>query len=89
MHTRMASQELDETEVQRSRKVWWTAFMLDRQMSSLMGLPLAVRDEDVSAPLPAYPGQPQKAVAMDLHVQLSRVIANIFNSKSPHHTPVW
>ena len=45
-----------------------------------MGLPLAVRDEDVSAPLPSFPNQFQKGTGLELHVKLSRVIADILNS---------
>ena len=82
MHTQMSSQDLDESMVQRCRKVWWTVYMLDRQMSSLMGLPLAIRDEDVSAPLPIFPNQSQKNYALLLHVRLSRLVAEILNSKS-------
>ena len=81
MHTQMAHQGWSDPVVQRCRKVWWTVYILDRQMSSLMGLPLAIRDEDVSAPLPVFPGQSQRNVGLELHVKLSRVIAEILNSK--------
>ncbi len=81
----MSSLDLNEALVQRSRKVWWTVYMLDRQMSSLMGLPLAIRDEEVSALLPKFPNQSQKNAGLELHVKLSRVIADILNSK---HFPV-
>ena len=63
--------------------------MLDRQMSSLMGVPLAVRDEDVSAPLPTFPNQSQKSIGLELHVKLSRVIANILNSKDFDKRQGW
>lgn len=53
MHTNMQDQGLDETHVQRCRNLWWTVYILDRQMSSLMGVPLAVRDEDITASLPS------------------------------------
>ena len=88
MHTQMAFQDLEKSVVQRCRRVWWTVYMLDRQMSSLMGLPLAVRDEDVSAPLPSFPNHFQKGIGLELHVKLSRVIADILNStislQAPH-----
>lgn len=80
MHTSMQTQGLDENFVQRSRKVWWTVYVLDRQMSSLMGVPLAVRDEDINASLPTFSGSAQKASAMELHVKLSRVLSQILNS---------
>lgn len=80
MHTQMSSLDLNDSLVQRSRKVWWTVYMLDRQMSSLMGLPLAVRDEEVTALLPKFPNQSQQSAGLELHVKLSRVIADILNT---------
>jgi proline utilization trans-activator len=83
MHTQMAHHGWSESRVQRCRKVWWTVYILDRQMSSLMGLPLAIRDEDVSAPLPVFPNQSQRNIGLELHVKLSKVTAKILNSESP------
>lgn len=81
MHTGMQGMYVDKGRLERCRKAWWTTYLLDRQMSSLMGVPMAIRDEDISAELPALPGTPQKAKALKLHIKLSRVIAQIFNSK--------
>lgn len=81
MHTKMSFRDLSESVVQRCRQVWWTVYMLDRQMSSLMGLPQAIRDEDISAPLPSSSKSPQKKIALELHVKLSRLIADILNSE--------
>lgn len=82
MHTDMKSRLVEESLVQRCRNIWWTVYVLDRRMTSLMGLPLAIRDEDISAGLPSVPGSNQKLVALDLHIRLSRVTAQIFNSES-------
>jgi proline utilization trans-activator len=82
MHTSMQAQGLEDKYVERCRKVWWTVYVLDRQMSSLMGVPLAIRDEDISASLPTFSGSLQKVLALEIHVQLSRVIAQILNSTS-------
>lgn len=46
-------------------------------MSALSGLPIAVRDEDISADLPKYPGSPHKEKALRLHITLSNLIAEI------------
>lgn len=80
MHTSLSSHHLTEDVVQRYRKVWWTSYVLDRQMSSLMGLPMAIRDEDISAALPVYANSQSKELVMELHVKLSKIIADILNS---------
>jgi len=85
MHTSMQDQGLDDYFVQRCRNVWWTVYILDRQMSSLLGVPLAVRDEDITASLPTFSGSLQKSLALELNVKLSRVISQILNSTQYPH----
>jgi len=85
MHTNMQSQHVAEALAQRCRKIWWTVYVLDRNLSSLMGVPSSIRDEDISASLPLYPESPCRATALDIQVKLSRVIARISNGKSDCH----
>lgn len=54
--------------------------MLDRQMSAISGLPMAVKDEDISAELPKFPASPQKEKALRLHIILSNLIAEVVNT---------
>ena len=79
MHTQISSRSPDHPYVQRCRRIWWTVYVLDRQMSALMGLPQAIRDDDISAPLPQYASN-TKNVGLELHVTLSRVTAEIVNT---------
>ncbi|KAK5081033.1 hypothetical protein LTR05_008350 [Lithohypha guttulata] len=79
MHTNMQVEGLDEQHVQRCRNVWWTVYILDRQMSSLMGVPLAVKDDDITASLPTFHGSLQKTLALELNVKLSGIISRILN----------
>ncbi|GAB1218540.1 hypothetical protein ATERTT37_007799 [Aspergillus terreus] len=49
MHTNMPVDSLGPEVVQRCRKIWWTVFILDRQMTSLMGfLPFDLESTFVS-----------------------------------------
>ncbi|KAL9110783.1 MAG: hypothetical protein Q9227_004775 [Pyrenula ochraceoflavens] len=81
-HTKMSSRDMSESMIERCRKAWWTVYMLDRQMTSLMGVPLAIRDEDISAKLPSFVKASQKTVCLELHIKLSQVIADIMNSST-------
>jgi proline utilization trans-activator len=80
MQTDMRNQGLDELHVERCLNVFWTVYILDRQMSSLMGVPLALKDSEISTPLPTFAGAPQKSMALQLHVRLSKTIAQILNT---------
>ncbi|KAF1929423.1 uncharacterized protein M421DRAFT_61128 [Didymella exigua CBS 183.55] len=80
MHTDMPVMNLGEATVQRCRKIWWTIFVLDRRMTSLMGLPQSIRDEDVSCQLPNYSHLPQRAAALSMQIKLANVHTDIANT---------
>ncbi|PYI03707.1 Zn(II)2Cys6 transcription factor [Aspergillus sclerotiicarbonarius CBS 121057] len=42
----------------RYQNVWWTVYILERQLSVLMGAPSGVKDSDINASLPHYPDSP-------------------------------
>ncbi|KAF5652672.1 transcription activator [Fusarium sp. NRRL 25303] len=77
IHTEMQSDSLDAAYVQRSRHMFWTLYILERQLISLLGLPLSIADETISARFPDFPGQPQKLEALTIHVDFCRVLAKI------------
>lgn len=77
MHTDMPVQELGEHLVQRCRKVWWTVCLLDRQMTSLMGIPQSIRADEITCRLPDLTTSPQRRVALELQIKISHVYADI------------
>ncbi|KAL4863875.1 hypothetical protein BDV12DRAFT_206112 [Aspergillus spectabilis] len=77
MHTDMPVQHLGEALVQRCRKNWWTIYVLDRQMTSLMGLPQSIHDSQIHHQLPSFPGSPQKVVALGMQIRMCQIIAEI------------
>ncbi|KAJ5699073.1 transcriptional regulator family: Fungal Specific TF [Penicillium macrosclerotiorum] len=77
MHTQMPIEYLGEGMVQRCRKIWWTVYILDREMTSLMGLPQSINDDHVNTLLPTFPTSVQRTAAISMHIKLSRIIAEI------------
>jgi proline utilization trans-activator len=49
-------------------------------MTSLMGLPLSIRDEDISCRLPSFPESLQRAAALTMQIKLARIYAEIATS---------
>jgi len=86
LHTDVPTEQLGEAIVQRYRKVWWTVYVLDREMTSLMGLPQSVRDEDVHTQLPTFQGDPFRTAAFIMRTKLSHFIASIDRGAS--HLPI-
>jgi proline utilization trans-activator len=83
MHTDMPIEKLGDPLVHRCRNIWWSVYILDRQMSSLMGLPQSIRDDDISCPLPKLIGMAEGAGALSMQIKLARVYAEIAQSTLP------
>lgn len=66
----------------RCNTVWWIVYTLDRQLSSLIGAPSSVRDEDITVPLPLERDNSSIAAALTLQIKLSRLLATILTSAS-------
>ncbi|KZL82592.1 c6 transcription factor, partial [Colletotrichum incanum] len=77
MHTDMPAQQLGEAYVERCRRLWWTVHILDREMTSLFGLPPSIHDDYVLCQLPTYSGSVQRTAALRMRIKLSKVIGSI------------
>ncbi|KAE8374679.1 hypothetical protein BDV26DRAFT_34367 [Aspergillus bertholletiae] len=71
-HTNIPRGTLEDSALERSRKVWWTVFNIERQISVLLGIPSGVSNQDITAPLPSYPELLNKSAMMRVHVKLSQ-----------------
>ncbi|KAF2998050.1 hypothetical protein E8E14_005142 [Neopestalotiopsis sp. 37M] len=78
LHREMESVDMNNSETQRRHAIWWTVYILDRKLSSLMGAPTSVHDEDVTAPLPALTNA-LTAKGLGVHVRVSRLLAKVVN----------
>lgn len=80
MYTDMNDSYLNETYVQKCRKIWWTVYILEREMSSFMGVPGGITEESINTPFPTMSGQPQRRLALEIQVKLCQVLAKIDRS---------
>ncbi|KAF2716138.1 hypothetical protein K431DRAFT_279571 [Polychaeton citri CBS 116435] len=71
------SQHIPDALAQRFRKIWWTVYILDRQISSSMGVPTSIRDKDITTRLPYSTERTQRAMAFEVQVRISRISAQI------------
>lgn len=81
MHTRMPVEDLGYDTVQRCGKIWWTVYILDREMTSLMGLPQSINDRYVQTQLPTFSDQAE-TVSLGMHIKLSQIVAEVNSSKT-------
>ncbi|CAG8273724.1 unnamed protein product [Penicillium salamii] len=76
LHTQLPENELGTLTVTRCRNIWWTLYIIDRQISSALGLPMTVQDFDISA-LVDVPGTGTHNLTLGLQVRLSQMMSSI------------
>lgn len=81
LHTDMPLHLLGSAYVERCRRVWWTIYILDREMTSLMGIPSSVHNDDIDCPLPTFAGSTQRVATLHMQVKLYQILTNINKSK--------
>lgn len=82
MYTEMQGQYLDEAYVQKCRLMWWTLYVLERHMSTLLGVPMFINDENICTPFPVRPDQGQRTSVMHIQVKLAQILGQIHRSRS-------
>ncbi|ETS74126.1 hypothetical protein PFICI_13992 [Pestalotiopsis fici W106-1] len=80
LHRDMPPTVMDQESAQRCRNVWWTVYVLDRQLSSMIGAPCSIQDVEITSRLPSEIDGSQRCVIFSINVQLSKMTAQVINS---------
>lgn len=79
LHLCIDSSHIPDADVREHRnRVWWTIYVLDRMVSSKIGLPTTISDEDISVVLPStasrtHPEDFTDSSVLTAQVHLARV----------------
>lgn len=84
LHTDMQANAVGPDLVRRGRRVWWTVYTLDRKMSSSMGVPNSLHDEDVTTPLTTSMDSEINPTGQILHVKICQVLGKVVSSKDDY-----
>ncbi|KAM0508977.1 hypothetical protein ACHAPB_001861 [Verticillium nonalfalfae] len=80
LHTPLPEKELGAQMVKRCRNLWWTLYIMDRQFSTSLGLPMSIQDGGITTHL-SVPGEnSQEDTAVVLQVKLSQLLSHILSS---------
>ncbi|ETS82783.1 hypothetical protein PFICI_04659 [Pestalotiopsis fici W106-1] len=77
LNTDIQADRFGNESVERIRRVWWTVYLLDREMASVAGLAQAVQSHDVYCQLPEFGGSVARTTALKMQLKLSHLIADI------------
>lgn len=81
MYTGMHGIRLDETYVRRCSLMWWTVYVLERRMSSLLGVPMGISEESISASFPSTSSNVHGSNVLEMQVMLCQILAKVDLSK--------
>ncbi|KAF5985439.1 Zn(II)2Cys6 transcription factor [Fusarium bulbicola] len=77
LHTDMQPASVGDGLAQHGRLLWWTVYILDQRLSSLMGIANGVHDDDISAPAPQISDNDIHTSALAIHVKISQLLGSI------------
>ncbi|KAL4894788.1 fungal-specific transcription factor domain-containing protein [Aspergillus ambiguus] len=80
MHRHMPEDVLGAEYSRRCHITFWVVYMLERELSAVLGAPSSIRDEDITVPLPSETSSSLDSWNMTLHVRLSRLTAQILTT---------
>ncbi|EXJ81855.1 hypothetical protein A1O1_07920 [Capronia coronata CBS 617.96] len=78
LHQDTPRQVMGDKLANRHRDLWWTVYILDRRLSSMIGTPCSIQDVDITCPLPATDSQ--LGTVLNIHVKISRLMTQVQNS---------
>jgi hypothetical protein len=79
MNRRFDAYHLPQHQFEHRSKLWWTIYIIDRKLSSLVGVPTALHDEDIALPMPPMNGGRNQNSTFALHVELSSQLGQMLN----------
>ena len=79
LHTELPEDELGVKTVNRCRNLWWTLYVMDRHISSSLGLPMAIQDSDITTVLNSAREGSRHDATLSLHVKLSYLFTSILS----------
>lgn len=72
LHTQLPEEDLGAQTVARCQSLWWSLYILDRQLSFSLGLPMATQDAEITTPIKA-PEDLSPDSVFSLQVKLSQM----------------
>ena len=79
LHTQLPERELGAATVARCQNIWWSLYIMDRHVSSSLGLPMTTQDSDITTLIPS--GMNSRDITFSLEVGLSRMLSYILSCK--------
>ncbi|KAL4940913.1 hypothetical protein BDV06DRAFT_230066 [Aspergillus oleicola] len=81
LHTEMPENELGPDTVARCCNLWWTLYVMDRHVSSSLGLPMTTQDSDITTFLQPASVDSRRDTTLSLHIKPTYLFSSILTCK--------
>ena len=75
LHTELPEAEIGSDALNRGYNLWWTIYVLDRHLSTSLGLPTSIQDSDITTPLKSPREASAKDATLGLQVRMSQLVS--------------
>ncbi|PVH75748.1 hypothetical protein DL98DRAFT_592883 [Cadophora sp. DSE1049] len=79
LNRRFDTQRITRQEFEHRTKLWWTVYVIERKLSSLVGVPPALHDEDIALSMPSIDPSQKPGLTMAFHIEISSQLGQILN----------
>ncbi|KAH6715061.1 fungal-specific transcription factor domain-containing protein [Leptodontidium sp. MPI-SDFR-AT-0119] len=79
LNRRFDAQRITKQEFDLRSKLWWTVYVIERKLSSLVGVPPALHDEDIALSMPSIDPADKSGLTMAFHIEISSQLGQILN----------
>ncbi|KAK0101163.1 hypothetical protein ONS95_012857 [Cadophora gregata] len=79
LNRRFDAQRITKHEFEHRTKLWWTVYVIERKLSSLVGVPPALHDEDIALSMPSIDPSQRPGLTMAFHIEISSQLGQILN----------
>lgn len=73
---------LDHGEYQRRRRLWWTLYVVDKKLSTIIGTPSSIEDQEINISLPEVHDLDLSNSALNYHIKLSVLEGKVMSGTS-------
>lgn len=81
LHREPPSELFGDRFARHCRDIWWSAYILDRQLAAVIGCPTSIQDAQITCALPTSYDKSEDVQFMTMHIKLAKIVGQILDSE--------
>ncbi|KAJ5350603.1 hypothetical protein N7541_008330 [Penicillium brevicompactum] len=80
LHREPPSELFGDRFARHCRDIWWSAYILDRQLAAVIGCPTSIQDAQITCALPTSYDKSEDVQFMTMHIKLAKIVGQILDT---------